>query len=78
MICKYCKQVMINNESDKTNESYLCNCGATYNAYYHLIYASQRKNARAIGRVKTSESWFNPTTKKLETEKKNERQMFCL
>ena len=73
MICKFCKKIMIDNESTKNNKSYICNCGATCDVYFRDIPASQRKNARAVGIMKTSESWFNPQTRQVESENKNER-----
>ena len=63
---------MFKHEDDYIGEEYACNCGATCSVYYRKITASSRKNARAIGKIKISESWFNPGTKQLETEETNE------
>ena len=55
-------------ESDFYQENYICTCGAQYTANYRKYPASSRKNARAIGKIKDSESWYNPTTKQIEKD----------
>ena len=60
MICKFCNNIMFDNESDFQMDWKICKCGAQYTAFYYIIRTSNRKNAKITGRVLKSETWTPP------------------